>query len=65
MNELTITIPICSRGDMLRACLERRYHQKHALFYIEKYLPLLLLLSRGLEGTPRAQEEDSAHAPIL
>ena len=27
MNELTITIPICSRGDMLRACLERRYHQ--------------------------------------
>ena len=43
--------------------LYSRFGQKNVYFYVERYLPDLLLYSRGLVGTPRPQEEDPAHAP--
>jgi len=43
--------------------LYSEFGQRYFLFYVEKYLPDLLLFSPGLVGTPRAQEGDPARAP--
>lgn len=43
--------------------LYSRFGQTNVYFYVEKYLPDLLLYSPGLVGTPRPKEEDPAHAP--
>jgi hypothetical protein len=38
------------------------FGKRHVLFFVEKYMPDLLLFSPGLVGTPTAQEKDPAHA---